>query len=592
MRTEPSFAAFAVSATIAANLASAQTTELVSLTSSGAPSDGGGSYASLSASGRWIAFHSQATNLFSGDDNDLLDVFVRDRATGQTTLVSADPAGAVGNGSSYYPSISADGRWVAFVSDARTLVAGDTNGVRDIFVRDRQTGATVRASVDSYGHQGNGGCYRPMISADGRFVAFGSDAANLVEGDVNGTADIFVRDLAAGTTVRVSVDSAGGGANGLSAQPSISADGRYVAFCSWASNLVPGDTNGVADVFVRDTATGRTARVSLDAGGAQVMLDCSDPYLSADGRSVAFCSVSPLVPGDTNGARDVFVRDLRAGRLARVSTDSAGIQSDGESSSPVLSPDGRFVAFRSAATNLVAGDTNAFADVFVKDVLSGQTRRASVDSQNAEADGDSQTPALSADGRSIAFGSAATNLVAYDPNDQPDVFVHDLGLIVPVPFCSADGASIPCPCGNAGDAGNGCENSLGTGGGGLAANGIARLSFDSLVLVSWGEPSAVACVFLQGSASSGAVRFGDGLRCLAGAQLRLYFEITSIGSASAPTGSEQRISERSATLGDPIPIGATRYYQVAYRDPSSSFCPPPFGGTWNVTSGVAVVWAD
>jgi Tol biopolymer transport system component len=592
MWTQPKLAAFVVSFAFATSFASAQTTELVSLASSGAPSDGGAYYPSISSTGRWVAFHSSATNLFSGDDNDLLDVFVRDRTTGQTTLVSADPAGAVGNSSSYYPSISADGRWVAFVSDARTLVAGDTNGVRDIFVRDRTFSVTVRASVDSYGHQGNGGCYRPMLSADGRFVVFGSDAGNLVEGDGNGTSDIFLRDLAGGTTVRVSVDSSGGEANGLSAQPSISADGRYVAFCSWASNLVPGDTNGVADVFVHDCATGRTARVSLDAGGAQVMLDCSDPDLSADGRSVAFCSASPLVPGDTNGKIDVFVRDLRTGRVARVSTDSNGGQSDGDSTSPVLSLDGRFVAFRSIATNLVAGDANAFADVFVKDVLSGQTRRASVDSQNAEADGDSQTPALAADGRSVAFASAATNLVASDTNDQSDVFVHDLGLIVPVPFCAADGASIPCPCGNFGDAGNGCENSLGTGGGVLVAGGMARLSFDSLVLVSWGEPSAVACVFMQGSASGAAVRFGDGLRCLSGAQQRLYFEITYIGATSAPTGNEQAVSERSASLGAPIPIGATRYYQVAYRDPSSAFCPPPLGGTWNVTSGVAVVWAD
>ncbi len=580
-----------VAVALAASFASAQTIELVSVTSSGAPSDFGGSFPSISDTGRWIAFHSQATNLVPGDFNGLLDVFVHDRANGQTTLVSADPSGSVGNASSFFPSISADGRFVAFISDARTLVSGDTNGVRDIFVRDRQAGLTVRVSVDTYGHQGNRTCYRPVISADGRFVAFGSEASNLVEGDTNGTADIFVHDLLDGTTVRASVDSAGHEADGVSAQPTISGDGRFVAFHSWASDLVAGDTNGVSDVFVHDRLSGRTVRVSLDAHGAQMALDGSDAFISADGSCVAFCSINPLVPGDTNGRIDVFVRDLRAGKLVRASTDSSGGQGDGDSTSPALSPDGRFVAFRSVATNLVAGDTNGFADVFVKDLLAGSTRRASVGPLGVEGDGDSQAPALAADGRSVAFGSAATNLVVNDTNDQPDAFVADLGAIQPVAFCAADAASIPCPCGNAGDPGNGCENSLHTGGGALAAAGVASLTADSIRLVSWGEPSAVACVFLQGNAAMEAVRFGDGLRCIAGAQLRLYFETTSIGSASAPTGSESRVSERSASLGDPIPMGATRYYQVAYRDPSPAFCPPPQGGTWNVTSGVAIVWS-
>jgi Tol biopolymer transport system component len=309
--------------------------------------------------------------------------------------VSVDSAGTEGNSSSVRPAISADGRFVAFASFASNLVAGDTNGTSDIFVRDTCVGgpagctpSTIRVSVDSAGTEGDSISTSPSLSADGRFVAFVSRASNLVAGDTNLARDIFVRDTCVGgpagctpSTIRVSVDSAGTEANTTSLRPAISADGRFVAFETDANNLVAGDINKNPDVFVRDTCVGgpagctpSTIRVSVDSAGTEANSTGSGPAsLSADGRFVAFESLaSNLVAGDTNGAHDIFVRDTCVGGPAgctpstiRVSVDSAGTEGDSSSTSPSLSADGRFVAFASLASNLVAGDTNSLVDVFL-----------------------------------------------------------------------------------------------------------------------------------------------------------------------------------------------------------------------------------
>ena len=231
-------------------------------------------------------------------------------APGVTTRASVASDGTQGNDDSWSSALSADGRYVAFQSAAGNLVAGDTNGTWDIFVRDRTTGATTRVSVASDGTQGNSASSAPVLSADGRTVAFYSSASNLVVGDT-GWADVFVRDLTTGVTRRVSVASDGSQANSDSVIPALSADGRYVAFVSLASNLVAGDTNGQSDVFVRDLAMGQTVRVSFASDGAQANGWSRSPTISADGRYVAFTSTaSNLVPGDTNTVEDVFVRDL------------------------------------------------------------------------------------------------------------------------------------------------------------------------------------------------------------------------------------------------------------------------------------------
>ena len=242
--------AVALAATSPGLVGSAKT-KRVSLSSAGAEGNRGSSFPSISADGHFVAFESSASNLVGGDTNDFGDVFVRNRWSGKTKRVSVSSAGAQGNLGSARASISAGGRFVAFEAAAWNLVGGDTNGESDVFVRDRRTGKTRRVSVSSAGAEGNGGSSRASISADGRFVAFYSFASNLVGGDTNGSFDVFVRNRWTGKTKRVSVSSAGAEGNNDSFSPSISADGRFVAFHSFASNLVGGDTNGFGDVFVR-----------------------------------------------------------------------------------------------------------------------------------------------------------------------------------------------------------------------------------------------------------------------------------------------------------------------------------------------------
>ncbi|NJC70769.1 hypothetical protein HC031_13740 [Planosporangium thailandense] len=390
----------------------------------------------MSANGRYVAFYSQASNLVAGDTNGTGDIFVRDRVAGTTTRVSVATGGRQANGTSRGVSISADGRYVAFMSDASNLVAGDTNKTDDVFVRDRVAGTTTRVSVANGGGQANGQSYYPKISADGRYVAFASFASNLVTGDTNKTSDVFVRDRVAGTTTRVSVSSKGVQANAWSAggdvdgdETAISANGRYVVFNSFASNLVTGDTNGREDVFVRDRVAGTTTRVSVGAGGRQADLPSFEPSISSDGRYVAFMSAATnLVSGDSNGDWDVFVRDRVAGTTTRVSVATKGGQSNGFSDWPSISADGRYVAFESDASNLVSGDTNKVSDVFVRDRVAGTTTRVSVATSGGQSNGywGSFVPVFSADGRFVLFVSDATNLVAGDTNKVSDVFVRQL----------------------------------------------------------------------------------------------------------------------------------------------------------------------
>lgn len=384
-----------------------------------------------SADGRFIAFNSAATNLAPGDTNAALDVFVHDRATGQTSRISVAGDGAEANDLSLATDISPDGRYVAFTSAASNLVPGDTNGQIDAFVHDRQTGLTTRISVATDGTQGNNESVNPVMSADGRFVAFYGLASNLVPGDTNGDEDVFLHDRQTGQTTRLSVSSVGAQGDSNSWRPAISADGRYVAFQSEATNLVAGDTNGAIDVFVRDRVTGQTTRASVTNSGGQAGLGGGDGVLSADGRYVTFVSrAGNLVAGDTNGAEDVFVRDRQTGQTTRVSVGTGGVQGNGFSTIGYPSADARYIVFQSFASNLVAGDTNNAADVFVHDRQTGETVRVSVASDgaqgNAASEGNTEVgsgPAISDDGRTILFPSRASNLVGGDTNTTEDIFV-------------------------------------------------------------------------------------------------------------------------------------------------------------------------
>jgi Tol biopolymer transport system component len=383
----------------------------------------------ISADGRFVAFRSVASKLVDDDTNGSDDVFVRDRVAHVTRRVSVGPGGHQANGPSQTPALSAHGRFVAFMSAASNLVAGDTNRTYDVFVRDRVAQVTRRVSVGQGGQQTNRSSFAPAISADGRFIAFVSLASNLVAGDTNRTYDVFVRDRVAQVTRRVSVGQDGQQANGRSFEPAISADGRFVAFYSDSSNLVAGDTNGTWDVFVRDRKAQVTRRVSVGPGGQQANRDSyGQPAISAHGRFVAFASgATNLVAGDTNSGYDVFVRDRVAQVTRRVSVGPGGQQADGDTSSfsPTISAHGRFVTFWSQAPNLVAGDTNGTDDVFVRDRVAQVTRRVSVGPGGREANGESWESAISAHGRLVAFTSYATNLVAGDTNGAYDVFVRD-----------------------------------------------------------------------------------------------------------------------------------------------------------------------
>jgi len=410
-------------------------TTRVSVSSGGKQANSKYSYyssSSINTDGRYVAFYSDASNLVTGDTNDSDDIFVHDHLTQQTTRVSISPNGEQGNDwSSYKPSISADGRYVAFASAATNLVAEDTNGNLDIFVHDRQTHQTTRVSITSGGRQGNGDSWEPGISADGRYVAFRSGASNLVAGDTNGYEDIFVHDRLTRQTARVSVASGGEQGNYPShGIPSISADGRYVTFTSIASNLVAEDYNSIGDIFVHDRLKHQTTRVSISSGGRDGNNWSEHPSISADGRYVAFASsASNLVAGDTNGHEDIFVYDRLMYQTTRVSVSSSGRQGNDWTEHPSISADGRYVAFVSYASNMVTEDTNGVGDIFIHDRQTQQTAQVSIASGGKRGNGLSTYPSISADGRYLAFTSYANNLVPGDTNKTNDIFIRDRKLL-------------------------------------------------------------------------------------------------------------------------------------------------------------------
>ena len=401
------------------------TTLLVSVSYNGGFADSHSSGPTISPDGRFVAFESYATNLVQGGAN-LKSIYFRDLQIGKTELVSVSTSGGQTGGN--HPALSADGRFVAFDSSALNLTPNDTNNCSDVFLRDRQSGQTERISVSSSNNQANASSELPVISADGRFVAFRSIASNLVAGDTNYNYDIFVRDRQAGTTELVSMASNGTQANSSAVNPSISADGRFVVFESQASNLVPVDTNGVEDIFVHDRQTHTTERLSLSTQGVQGNHHSQFPSISADGRFVVFQSfANNLAPNDTNTyGSDIFLRDRQTGTTEMISHSLSGTSGNDGSSQASISDDGRWVAFSSVATNLVANDTNGRADIFLLDRQSGQIERASISTGGAQANGASSRPRLAANGSAVVFDSAARNLVAGDTNGVTNIFLHQV----------------------------------------------------------------------------------------------------------------------------------------------------------------------
>ena len=399
---------------------------LVSASADGRPGDGLSSFGlSASADGRYVAFASMATNLHPEDTDQTVDVFVKDLQTGTVHLASQNADGRKGNALSTRPSISADGQRVAFISAAGNLDPDDTDGYADVYVKDLRSGTLAVASRTADGTKASGGVSSAVLSADGSTVAFSSAATNLSPDATDGKWHVYVKRLDTGELtpadggVIASPDEQSGAST-----VALSADGGVVAFVTDAAGLDPADTDRRADVYVRSLASGQVRLASVNADGVKAGLPSTGASLSADGSSVAFqTSSGNLVPEDADDNADVYVKDLVTGSLRLASTDSAGTKADRAAAYPSLSPDGRYLAFSSDATNLGLPTAPLVHQVYRKDLVTGELLPASV-ATGGEPAGDhlSIEPSIARDGAVVAFVSPSTNLAPDAGNGLADVF--------------------------------------------------------------------------------------------------------------------------------------------------------------------------
>lgn len=549
----------------------AQSTLLLSRAPDHGSADGMSVLPTISADARYVVFRGHASNLVPDDTNGCEDIFRCEVHSGRIELVSRTPTGRAANGPSRQSQVSGNGRLVVFQSYAGDLVPGDTNGESDIFVHDMLLGTTERVSVSSTGAQSDGGSRYPYISRDGERIVFESQATNLVPGDANAHKDVFLHERSTGRTRLVSAGFDGSGADDDVLCTSISPDGRWVGFSSAASNLVPRDRNGEMDAFLHDLESGTSVRVSTRSDGGEAHGLSADVSVADGGRFVAFYSLAPdLVPGDTNGQGDVFVKDVASGAIERVSVSDGGVQGNWNSYYPRLSSNGRWVVFFSQADTLVPHDTNWNSDVFLRDRLLGTTERLSVDGAGREARGYSSFVTISEDGRFVAFNCAAPNVDLPDDNACSDIFLRDRADFFQG-FCESNPESgSACPCGDPGLAGHGCPNAIWSTGAALLAHGTPAL--DDVELVARGLPEGLA-LFVQGDLElQSPALFGHGLSCVGGQVLRLYSERVRGGTARAPAPGEPGLRARAARLGDVLLPGSMRFVQACYRDGPHGGC--------------------
>jgi Ca2+-binding RTX toxin-like protein len=411
----------------------ADITTRASTSLAGAQGNGHSFNPKITDDGRYAVFESVAHNLM-GDNSFVKGVYLKDLLSGAITRVSTNGDGFAGNAPSFAPTISADGRYIAFSSSADNLVVGDVNNSSDIFHKDLQTGIVTLVSSDANGAQGGAGLSSnaSAISANGRYVSFTSQA-RLVAEDTNDHNDIYLKDVQTGALRLVSIALDGTSSNGTTNYSDISGDGRYVVFESAAGNLVAGDTNNIKDVFVRDMDTNQTVRISNAADGTQAASASVRPEISTDGRYVVFESNASLTEDDTQGGpgfTDIYLMDRQGETLTLLSKAADGTLSDGQSLRPTLSADGRYVVFLSYATNLILGetDTDNSPDFFRKDLLTDEVVRLASAPTETHSFGDNYETSVSADGRIILLGSAASDLVPGDTNNVLDVFRVDGAL--------------------------------------------------------------------------------------------------------------------------------------------------------------------
>lgn len=383
----------------------------------------------ISGDGRYVVLASEADDLIPDDNNAFTDIFLWDRLDNSIQRINLALNGEEADAPSHAPVISEDGRYVFYTSEATNLVAFDFNDLSDLFIYSIEQGTTERLSQSFDGSEVDQPILgRPSVSADGRFVAFATDASRVVENDTNGVADVFVLDREASTTERISLATlTANQGNSASHEPAISADGRFVTFTSEASNLIGDDTNGVADVFVHDRQSATTDRVSVATDRREVTQASWSPAISADGSSVAFISRGDFGIGPPPTHNEVFLVTLASGQIERVSLGANNSAATGDASHVTLSRDGRYVTYDSAADNIIPFDNNALPDIIIYSRLGGSTR-VNVSSSGADADGISRSPVISADGRFVAFVSAATNLFTSDTNGVDDVLVFATGI--------------------------------------------------------------------------------------------------------------------------------------------------------------------
>lgn len=431
--------------------AQAPFTELVSADALGQVANGDSWRPDGSLDLRFVVWGSKASNLVANDANGVVDVFLRDRATGVTTRMSEGPGGTEANGASQLPKVSGAGRYVSFMSLASNLGASDVNGTWDVYLVDRANATITRASTSLGGGETDGTSFANGFSGDERWMAISSLATNLVANDTNAARDLFVRDLVAGGPwIRVSTDALGNEGDGPTIRSTFSYDGRFIAFESWAANLVAGDTNGQMDVFVRDLVSGVVTRESVGNGGIESDGISDGPWISGDGRWVGFASyATTFVAGDQNNASEVFVRDRELGVTSLISVPLAGPVPNLDSHLPGLSFDGRFVSFNSMASDLIVGDTNGVGDVFLADRATGVITRVSLVPPalgGGEGDGLSIFPILSRTGDAVVYESSATNFAPPDANGVRDIFVSSAApACEPVTrYCTAKTNALGC----------------------------------------------------------------------------------------------------------------------------------------------------
>lgn len=463
---------------LAATAAYAESTAIISVNAQGQAANGISDRSAISPDGNWVAYQSSASDLVAGDTSNQSDIFLYDRSTTTTTRISLGLNGAQSDGLSSSPRLSQNGRFIAFESLATNLVVNDTGNVQDIFVYDRTSGNTVRVSISSTGAAANNHCLHPALSGDGRFVVFVSAATNLTTDDANSLSDVFLHDRDPdqngvfdenyGSTIRITQSGSNGALAASSNFPAISRNGQYVAFSSSDSTLVPGDTNGLQDIFVYNIQTGVTERVSVSNSGQQSDGESIYTSLSDDGRYIAFISsATNLVSNDTNSKADVFVRDRVSGTTVRASVSSSGTQAGGSSTNPVISGDGRYVSFATESSALTArlvgeevvvpvvfdavtaatggggGGTTIPQVIYRRDLVQQITARVSSNSSGTSANASSTSLAMSTDGMTVVFASDATNLSGTnDSNAQRDIFVRDMTSSAPISTKSGGGGAM------------------------------------------------------------------------------------------------------------------------------------------------------